>query len=133
MEKAAYAQIHNAGFPDLVDSDGRPAIELDLSKHYIYSHALEKNDPRTCNTVMFQFLAVSFNNTPVRYNKITRKELYLFTQCIYQCRKLILPSARHKLHLLSDMIISSDLTPIFSGTCSSPFNFIVLPLKRRLS
>ena len=68
IEKAAYAQIHNAGFPDIVDCDGRPAIELDLSKHYIYSPALENNDPRTCNTVVFQFLAVSFNKTPVRYD-----------------------------------------------------------------
>ena len=67
IEKAAYAQIHNAGFPDIVDCDGRPAIELDLSKHYIYSPALENNDPRTCNTVVFQFLAVSFNKTPIRY------------------------------------------------------------------
>ena len=66
VEKATYAQIHNAGFPDVVDGDGRPALELDLSKHYIYSPALERNDARICNTVVFQFLAVSFNKSPIR-------------------------------------------------------------------
>ena len=65
LEKAAYAEIHNAGFPDIVDGDGRPAMELDLSKHYVYSPALEKNDTRTCNNVVFQFQAVSFNKQPL--------------------------------------------------------------------
>ncbi|KAL5261371.1 hypothetical protein ACHWQZ_G007163 [Mnemiopsis leidyi] len=78
IEKAAYAQIHNAGFPDIVDCDGRPAIELDLSKHYIYSPALENNDPRTCNTVVFQFLAVSFNKTPIR-NMFFTVQFYCYT------------------------------------------------------
>ena len=66
LDKAAYAQLHNAGYPDITDSDGRPAIELDLSKHYVYSAALERNDPRTCNTVYFQFLAVSGLNQNIR-------------------------------------------------------------------
>lgn len=66
LEKGTYALIHNAGYPDIVDCDGRPALELDLSKHYIYSPGLEKSDPRTCNTIVFQFLAVSFYKAPIR-------------------------------------------------------------------
>ena len=67
LEKATYAKIYNAGFPDLCDSDERPALEADLSKHYIYSQLLENRDPKTCNTILFQFLALNLHNKNIRY------------------------------------------------------------------
>ena len=32
LTRAGYAQLHNAGYPDLTDHEGRPALEQDLSK-----------------------------------------------------------------------------------------------------
>ena len=59
LTRAAYAQLHSAGFPAISDSKGNPPFVVDPGELLRYDVGKEEGDALQCNEINLQFLAIS--------------------------------------------------------------------------
>ena len=59
MSRAAYAKIHSAKFPPILDRYGKIAEVVDSGSMYQFDLKREEDDSLTCNQIFLQFLAFS--------------------------------------------------------------------------
>ncbi|CAL8278641.1 unnamed protein product [Boreogadus saida] len=57
--RSSLAHLYSAGFPDVLDRDGRPALVLDPADPVHYDPGREEADPLRGHLLVFQFLAFS--------------------------------------------------------------------------
>lgn len=65
LTRAAYAQLHSAGFPAISDSKGNPPFVVDPGELLRYDVGKEEGDALQCNEINLQFLAISMCKHPV--------------------------------------------------------------------